>query len=437
MEECSDIKINSSFSNSVSHSQGQIEPNPQAIPIKQEFNKFFQSNSAYMSLSENSKMLVFNCDLSVKESIDAMIREEIYCGVIWNTEVSKFSAVFTLRDFLKILIVTYDKIVKLCMLGTVWQDTKHLSRLVFQKSTIQIEELDIIMENVNSFNNSEVDNMDENMSGNFNINSPTNTNNVNIANTIDMTQFHKKMRSYKDYFEIFSFMSLADYLIELENNIELRQPISVDLDAKLDEILLLMLENKIHRIVVEDGKTNQYTAILTFETIIEYFMINYYSNMDIFSLNYKTLQIPNSGIIFAYADETIYTCFYKIWEHKVSILPILKDKEKENIAGVKSLEIIGFIFLKDLIYFYLASEKFRFDASIMSFLEDLYSDVNQELPYGQDRLAFIEENENLSFKEFLERIYQSPEKKIVVYNEKITNISKLITLSDLFKSTIC
>lgn len=41
-------------------------------------------------IPENMKVLVFNNELSVKDAIEAMLKEDIYCGMIWNSESSKF-----------------------------------------------------------------------------------------------------------------------------------------------------------------------------------------------------------------------------------------------------------------------------------------------------------------------------------------------------------
>ena len=42
-----------------------------------------------------------------------MISEDIYCGLIWDTEKGEFTGVFTIRDCLIALYVSYDKIIKL------------------------------------------------------------------------------------------------------------------------------------------------------------------------------------------------------------------------------------------------------------------------------------------------------------------------------------
>ncbi len=398
-----------------------IETGIQRDKIKDELTKFLLNNTAYLSLSDNSKVLVFNSELKIKDAIEALINEEIYCGLIWNTELNQFISLFTLRDYLRILNVTYEKIVKICIAGTLWSDTKHLSTIIFQKNSIQVEELDIIMEATNSFNNSEIEMMiDDNVSNNKN---------VNIIQSIDMTQFHKKFHTYRDYFDIFNYMSLSDYLHDLESNIELQKPITVDLDDLLIDVITLLKKNHIHRIIVEDKQNSNYTGIITYESIFDYFMSNYYSNMDIFLVNYKEIsEMVCRSIEFSYEDETIYSCFFKIWKNKISILPILST-EKET-------SVLGFVFLKDLIFFFLSGEKYRFDDPIKKLLTEIYYGVNEEIPYGQDRLLFIEESEELSIKSVMEKIYSSPEKKLIIYKGEITSITGIITLSDFFNALL-
>ena len=397
--------------------------------INKEFIEFLTKNTAYLCLNENSKVLVFNSELKIKDTIEALIQEEIYSGLIWNTESNQFISIFTLSDFLKILNLTYEKIIKLCLTGTIWHDTKHLATILFQKNNIQVEELDIIMENANSFNNSELEmNIEDGYSSNNNLKNQPNEH--NIVHAIDMTQFHKKFHNYKDYFDIFNYMSLHDYLQDLESNIDFQKPITADLDSCLLDVIKLLVENHIHKIVIEDTSNNNFVGILTYESIFDYFMSNYYSDMTAFSISYKEYtSLVCRKLLYSIEDESIYSCFFKIWENKISVLPILNKHD--------NTKVIGFVFIKDLIFFLMTGDKYKFDDPIKVLLLEIYTGVNEELPLGQDRLLFIDESEEYSIKSLMEKIFTSPEKKIVITkNNNYDNIVGIITLSDFFKSIV-
>ena len=40
-----------------------------------------------------------------------MIKEDIYCGLLYNREQNKYSGVFTIRDVLDLLLIGYKKLV--------------------------------------------------------------------------------------------------------------------------------------------------------------------------------------------------------------------------------------------------------------------------------------------------------------------------------------
>jgi CBS domain-containing protein len=109
-----------------------------------------------------------------------------------------------------------------------------------------------------------------------------------------------------------------------------------------------MKKNKIHRVIVEDPKTSTFTGFITYETVYEYFISNYYSDMLAFHLPVNELNIKTKNPITVNKNETIYSCLLKIWNTKISVLPVLDEKNK----------YFGFFFLKDIVYFFSNGEKF-------------------------------------------------------------------------------
>mmetsp|Transcript_342 Transcript_342/g.329 ORF Transcript_342/g.329 Transcript_342/m.329 type:complete len:493 (+) Transcript_342:3-1481(+) len=428
--------------------------NQELTRLRIEFDNFFSNQTAYINLKENNKLIVFNTELSIQEVIEAMIQQDIYCGLIWNTELNKFSGIFTIRDCLIALYISYDKITKLSLKGSHWSNTKQLASLIFQKNDFQLEELDIIMENVNSSGNSEYDEVPETNeeeeghnsqkqdlnikpsqnSNSVNINSNFNVSNSNNLANIELIHGESKFSSYKEYFEIFNHVTLNEYYNDLQNDVLFNNKIiSVDLDCQLKEAVKLMQRNLIHRIAIEDTKNSMFVGMVTYESIFSYFINNYYNyDMECFHASYKKLNFVTTSLVCCYEDQLIYSCLFKIWEARISMLPILEKPDSTKNGG--KAKVLGYLFLKDLVYFMTNGEKFKFSDTIRTFLEELYSDVNEEKPYGRDRISFIQQGDEYSFKDILELIYHSPENKIVIEkNKEPCSLYGMISLSDVFK----
>jgi len=121
-----------------------------------------------------------------------------------------------------------------------------------------------------------------------------------------------------------------------------------------------MKSYRIHRVIVEDTKNSIYSGFLTYETIYEYFIANYYSDMIAFHIKIDFLNIKTKCNITISKDETIYNSLLKFWNHKISILPIL-NSDKESISqpqNHKDESLFAFLFLKDIVYFFSNGEKF-------------------------------------------------------------------------------
>jgi predicted transcriptional regulator len=109
-----------------------------------------------------------------------------------------------------------------------------------------------------------------------------------------------------------------------------------------------MKNNKIHRVIVEDTKNSVFTGFITYETIFEYFITNYYSDMVSFHLKIDSLNIKSKNLITVKKEETIFNCLLMLWNRKISFLPIVNNDDT----------YFGFLFLKDIVYFFTNGEKF-------------------------------------------------------------------------------
>ena len=68
--------------------------------IISDFSEFLSKRSVYEAAPENSKVLVFNSDLSFKEMIKAFINEDIYCALIYDSKKEFFIGIITITDML-------------------------------------------------------------------------------------------------------------------------------------------------------------------------------------------------------------------------------------------------------------------------------------------------------------------------------------------------
>ena len=50
--------------------------------LKENFTKYLKFHTVYETITENMKILVFNSELMIKNSIEAMIKQDIYCGLL-------------------------------------------------------------------------------------------------------------------------------------------------------------------------------------------------------------------------------------------------------------------------------------------------------------------------------------------------------------------
>ena len=89
-----------------------IEDKEKITTLKNAITKFLSEHTIYEAIPEDMKILVFNDNLLIKDSIEAMIKEDIYCGLLYNSEQNKHSGIFTIRDVLGLLLIGYKKLVE-------------------------------------------------------------------------------------------------------------------------------------------------------------------------------------------------------------------------------------------------------------------------------------------------------------------------------------
>lgn len=134
--------------------------------------------------------------------------------------------------------------------------------------------------------------------------------------------------------------------------------------------------------------------------------------------------IISQEISFLKKEDTVIEALLMFENKKISLLPVW-DNENNSIYG--------FFFLKDIFYLFTKSHFFSINVSVASFLEDLYKNIESQLPLGKDRLIYIQHNES-TIKDVFEKIILSPEKKLIVYEEE--KLLGIISLSDIFKISL-
>ena len=197
--------------------------------------------------------------------------------------------------------------------------------------------------------------------------------------------------------------------------------ISLFSDCNLEECIKTIQKNNIHRLIVQDKKSNNLSGFITYEAIFEYFIENYYSSMTEFNIPLKHLDIIVNKVITLNKNETLHKSMETFYKEGISMIPIMDEGN-----------IFGYLYLKDIIYFFSTGEKFNFGNSIESFLIDLYEGVDDERPYGNKRIMELKDDTNL--KEVFEKMSISPERKLIITNDN-NNIG-VVALYDIFKKLL-
>ena len=370
-------------------STNKTNSNSKISDLKKKFTEYLCDHTIYETIPENMKILVFNSDLMIKDSIEAMIKEDIYCGLLWDTKLSKYVGLFTIRDVLSLLFLSYKQISN------------------YLNNNQNINNLETLTNSINEiFDNWKI--KDEN-------------NKMDIEVEENNKKIDSIITNFNDFFKLFDNTSINDYVLRFKDKEKDHPLISLYLDKNLQDVLSLIKSNKIHRIVVEEQKSNSVTGFITYEAIFEFFIENYFSEMTEFEIKLKEIDgIITKNIITLNKTDSIFKALDLFYSKKISILPILDGDE-----------IFGYFYLKDIIYFFSNGEKFNFSDNIEKFLNDLYENVDDEKPLGNKRI--IEVNDEMNLKNIFENMSICPERKLII---KDGNKIGLITLSNCFNQLL-
>ncbi len=350
--------------------------------LKGIFTKYLKDHTVYETIPENMKILVFNSELMIKDSIEAMIKEDIYCGLLWDTTANKYIGIFTIRDVLSLIMISYQQLNQYLNNNTNINDLDTLIKSIveiFSKMTIDKNKMELEEEE-----------------------------------RIDTSNTDKILKNFSDFFKLFDNFTINNYVNKFKD--KNANMISIFLDGNLKDCIQLIRDNHIHRIVVEDQKSSTITGFITYEAIFEFFIENYYSSMKEFEIQLKDVNIISKNVFSLNKEDTLYKAMELFCTKKISLIPIMDNKE-----------IFGYIYLKDIIYCFSNGNNLNFSTNLGSFLEDLYEGVDNEKPYGKKRITELEESTNL--KKVFEEMSICPERKLIVkYDDQIG----IITLSNIF-----
>ena len=173
-----------------------------------DFSDFLSKRSVYEAAPENSKVLVFNSDLSFKEMIKAFINEDIYCALIYDSKKEYFSGIITISDIL------------------------YLFQYIIKKTQeINITDYEQFIKDI--FNRNKLLMNDEEEEKNENI--------IFKNKNFDILKYLTKI-NYNDYYE----------MIKKYNKIHIIY--SISLDTSLLDVLKVIYKIGVHRLVVEETK---------------------------------------------------------------------------------------------------------------------------------------------------------------------------------------
>ena len=409
--------------NSTEDLEMKIEEDDNITPLKNAITKFLSEHTIYEAIPEDMKILVFNDELLIKDSIEAMIKEDIYCGLLYNSEQNKHSGVFTIRDVLGLLLIGYRKLVS------------------FLNNNKNINTYDALKNNLNNFFAQFGNENEDALKNNKNINKENNPKHSN-ENDMDIEEedndankqkisnenlsendpklYNDMVKDFNQFISLFENITLQSF-IELFHIKENGLLISLFSDCNLEECIKTIQKNNIHRLIVQDKKSNNLSGFITYEAIFEYFIENYYSSMTEFNIPLKHLDIIVNKVITLNKSETLHKSMETFYKEGISMIPIMDEGN-----------IFGYLYLKDIIYFFSTGEKFNFGNSIESFLIDLYEGVDDERPYGNKRIMELKDDTNL--KEVFEKMSISPERKLIITNDN-NNIG-VVALYDIFKKLL-
>ena len=391
-----------------------IEEEEKINNLQKTITKFLNEHTIYEAIPEDIKILVFNDELFIKDSIEAMIKEDIYCGLLYNSKQNKHSGVFTIRDVLGLLLIGYKKLVSFL------NNNKNINSYELLKNNLNKFFAEFCNENetVNEkINNEKKENiLKQNNEMEIEEEEKQNINNKN--NEIVPKLYNDIIKDFKQFTSLFDNITLQSFIELFNVRTNNKTLISLYSDSSLEECVKTIQKNNIHRLIVQDKKSNNLSGFITYEAIFEYFIENYYSSMTEFHIPLKYLDIVIKNIITLNKNENLHKCMETFYKEGISMIPIIDEGN-----------IFGYLYLKDIIYFFSSGEKFNFGNTIECFLKDLYEGVDNEIPYGKKRIEELTDNTFL--KEVFEKMSISPERKLIIRDEE--ERIGIVALYDIFK----
>ena len=368
-----------------------IEDEEKINNLQKIMTKFLSEHTIYEAIPEDMKILVFNDELLIKDSIEAMIKEDIYCGLLYNSEQNKHSGIFTIRDVLGLLLIGYKKLVSFL------NNNRNIKSYDDLKADLNTFFAQFDNQNINQGSNNNKNNIKQNNQDDMDIEEDDDNLNDN-----DPKIYNKIIKNFTQFTSLFENITLQSFieLFHIKGNSS--NLISLFSDSNLEECVKTIKKNNIHRLIVQDRKSNNLSGFITYETIFEYFIENYYSSMNEFKIPLKNLDIIVKKIITLNKKESLHKGMETFYKEGISMIPILDDDG----------DIFGYFYLKDIIYFFSTGEKFNFNFTIEEFLKDLYEDVDKEIPYGKTRIVEVEESSDLKY--VFEQMSISPERKLII-----------------------
>ena len=254
--------------------------------MKTAITKFLNEHTIYEAIPEDMKILVFNDELLIKDSIEAMIKEDIYCGLLYNSKENKNSGIFTIRDVLGLLLIGYKKLILFLNTEkeiTSYEMLKENSNKFFgtfdnvneEKKNMFNSNEDLIVskqlegkeENNATNNNNDMEIEDEK---NANENNDNNNMNKNIqekeVKDEETKAYNNIIKDFNHFISLFENITLQSFidLFHIKDNVNL---ISLFSEANLEECVKTIQNNNIHRLIVNAQKTNNLSGFITYETI--------------------------------------------------------------------------------------------------------------------------------------------------------------------------
>ena len=174
--------------------------------IISDFSEFLSKRSVYEAAPENSKVLVFNSDLSFKEMIKAFINEDIYCALIYDSKKEFFIGIITITD----ILFLFQYIIEKAQEKKINDYNEFIKEIFSVSKLLSSEEEKVNNENVKDKN-------------------------------FDILKYLIKI-NYNDYFEVIKKYKKIHILY------------SISLDSSLLDVLKVIYKVGVHRLVVEETK---------------------------------------------------------------------------------------------------------------------------------------------------------------------------------------